>query len=260
MKVLVTRARDAGETTAQRLRERVHEPVLLPLIDYRDTGSALPERQFDAVAFTSAAAIAVLTERPSAEWTPLLALPAFCVGEATASAAHKAGFKTVVTGPGNATGLTRTILDKFAGLRKPARLLYLAPRDRAFDLSAALSGRGVEIAEIELYAAETVDPGEETLRSTLKACTGGAALLYSPRTAAHLVALATKYAAGDLLTGLTLIAISENVARAIAGHGLPDVLVSEKPHEDGLFELLDRLDRGGRTIPRNGEENDQGHH
>ncbi len=241
MKVLLTRARSSGEATAKRLRERGHDPVLLPLIDYRDTGAALPEDDFDAVAFTSAAAIATLADRPAETWMPLRALPAFCVGEATAHAAREAGFGKVIAGPGNAAGLPDVIRAGDGSNEAPDRLLYLAPRDRAFDLAAALSARGVDVTQIELYAAETVDPGEAALRSSLADCSGGAVLLYSPRTAAHLAALATKYALTDGFAGLTLIAISENVARAIAGHGLPGVLVSEKPHEDGLFEILDRL-------------------
>lgn len=241
MKVLLTRARAPAEATAKRLRERGHEPVLLPLVEYRDTGAALPQESFDAVAFTSAAAIATIADRPAETWAPLRALPAFCVGEATARAAREAGFGRVIAGPGDAAGLADRIASARDGRDPPRRLFYPAPRDRAFDLASALSAHGIAVTQTELYAAETVDPGEPALREALAACSGGAILLYSSRSATHLFALATKYALNGPFAGLTLIAISENVARAIAGHGLPDILVSEKPHEDGLFEILDRL-------------------
>ncbi|MCG6856605.1 MAG: uroporphyrinogen-III synthase [Salaquimonas sp.] len=262
MKVLVTRAREAGEKTASRLRQRGYDPVLLPLFENCDTGAALPETEFDAVAFTSSAAIHVLAARPADEWSRLLKFPIFCVGEATAQAARDAGFHKTFIGAGTAADLPGLILAELAPAETqksaPPRLLYPAPHDRAFDLAAALPG--VMVSEILIYRAEALDPGRKALEAALMSCAGGAALLYSARSAEHLATLATKHALADRLAGLTLIAISENVARAIAGRGLPDILVSEMPHEDGLFERLDRLDRNGKASPRNDEDNEEGHH
>ena len=255
MKVLVTRARASGEAIAARLRERGHEPVLLPLLEYSDCDAPLPQTRFDALAFTSAAAISILAARQPDEWSRLLALPAFCVGEATARAARQAGFRETVAGPGTAAALAELIAAELipdearanTGTRATPRLLYLAPKERAFDLAAALAAHGIEVDETVLYRARLGDPGKAALESALDACAGGAALLYSPRSAENLIGLASKYAIADRLAGLTLMAISENVARAIAGRGFPDILVSEKPHEDGLLELLDRLGRNGRA-------------
>ena len=257
MKVLVTRAEKAAQRTADRLREAGHDPVLLPLLQYRDTGTALPEGQFDALVFTSTAAIGIFATRMTGDKTlaALTRLPVFCVGEATATAARITGFDKTQAGPGTASELVDFIATHLptgsSGKNGPPRLLYLAPADRAFDLTAAASERGIGIVETVIYSAELLDPGAATLGQVLDECADGAALLYSRRSAEQLLVLATKHALADRLARLTLIAISENVANtitgAIAGRG-PRILVSQKPHEDGLFELLDQLASGGAIL------------
>ncbi|MEC9343977.1 MAG: uroporphyrinogen-III synthase [Pseudomonadota bacterium] len=262
MRVLVTRAAGPAETTAGRLRAAGYEPVVLPLIEYRDSGAPLPHGRFDGIIFTSAAAVEILAARPSGTWAPLRALPTFCVGTATARAASAAGFSQVVSGHGSASDLVGTILSALSMRNRSGegsvRLLWLAPHDRAFDLAAALSAHGIVVTVTAIYRAVTADPGARALETALRDCAGGAVLLYSPRSAEHLVSLAARHALTGPLAGLTLLAISENVARAIAGHGISDMLVSEMPQEDGLFALLDRLDRDGRASPRT--DDDEGHH
>ena len=252
MKVLVTRAEGPGKRTAERLRRAGYYPVLLPLMEYRDTGATLTEGPFDAIVFTGAAAIAILSARIAADdhLAGLFRLPAFCVGEATAKAALASGFEHALAGPGTAAELVDFIAGNLSlkgSADGPPALLYPAPAERAFDLANAAGARGIAIAEVIIYSAEMLDPGAGALGGALDQCAGGAALLYSRRSAEHLLALATKRALQERLAGLTLIAISENVAETIAGRG-PRVLVSQLPYENGLFELLDQLAGGGATL------------
>ena len=255
MNVLVIRAAGPAQGTAERLGQAGHHAVVLPLMAYRDTGAPLPEGPFDGLVFTSAAAAGFAAARMSSDphLGHLAELPAFCVANATAQAAQTAGFMHVETGPGTAAGLADMLAKRLASDRHsdgaPIRLLYPAPEDRAFDLRGTLAARDISIVEAVIYKAEPVDPGRQALRQALDACKGGAALLHSQRAARHLAALTARHGLADRLAGLTLIAISENVAAAVADRRLPGIMVSKKPDEDGLFDELDRLARSGGASP-----------
>lgn len=248
MKVLVTRAESAARRTAERLASAGHEAVLLPLVEYRDTGAAIPDGPFDAVVFTSAAAAGMLARRMERDRSlgALTRLPAFCVGEATSMAVAEAGFERPRTPSASAGELSDALARRFGVARdpaghRPARLLYLAGEDRAFDLRSALARHDITVCEAAIYRAQLTDPGGDRLENALRACRGGAALLYSSRTAAHLFALARNHGLEAALGGLTLLAISENVAGTVPGRQERRVLVAERPDEAALTGLLERL-------------------
>ena len=60
MRVLVTRPREQGERTAERLLALGHEPFCAPLLTIRPTLQPAPSGGFDALIVTSANAIATL--------------------------------------------------------------------------------------------------------------------------------------------------------------------------------------------------------
>ncbi|GIL02655.1 MAG: uroporphyrinogen III methyltransferase [Alphaproteobacteria bacterium] len=254
VRVLVTRAAGPAARTARRLRRAGHEPVRLALVACRDTGAAVPGGNHDGIVFTSAAGVEGLAQRlAGAPPGDLRALPAFCVGPATARAARAAGFARVLVAAGDAKALAAAVRYHFGDGTKAARLLYPAAADRAFDLTGALATHGIAVQTVALYAAELVDPGAGRLAAALDACAGGAALLYSARTAAHLFVLAARHRLGEQMAGLTFLAISENVAAAVP-QGLR-VAVAARPDEDALLELLGRQGEAG-AFP--GKEDDKG--
>lgn len=227
--VLLTREADRCAETARRLSAAGHEAVVLPLMRHRDLGNAIPEGPFDAVALTSAAAIHVLAARREGV-TELAALPAYCVGGATAAAARAAGFLQIRSADGDAGDLAALI----AGANSVRRLLYLAPRQRAFDLPAAL--RGIAVTIVEIYEAEFVEPGADALAEAL--AKADAVFLYSPRSAAHFAETALRAGTGEALRGLTFVAISEKTAHTARERlGVP-VLVASEPEERAMIALL----------------------
>ena len=237
MHVLVIREESASRKTAQRLRAASHVPVILPLMRIVPRGTAIPDGTFDAIVFTSAFAPALFSGLKGAE--SLLRLPVFCVGDATASAARKAGFGDISSCGGSAQALA----DQLVRVMKDtgARILYPGARDKAFDLVAVAADSGFTITEFELYCADLVDPGQVALASALRETGNGAVLLHSARSAQHLGHLIEKHQLGAQAASLTFIAISENVAMTAKG-ALPAenflVLVAKLPEEDAMLALI----------------------
>ena len=231
-RVLVIREAAKASATAARLEELGHEAIVLPLAGYSDTGRTLPDASFDAVTYSSATALEILANRPGG-LHPLLPLPAYCVGAATAQAAASAGHREVHRAGGDGASLA-ALLAAHAGPRGIRRLLYPAPVHRAFDLAAALPGIAVDV--VEIYETVHIDPGADDFLAALKRVSH--VLLHSPRAARHFVELAMRHEGPESLRGLTLIAISEKTARAARGPGEWSVLVASAPEEGAMIALL----------------------
>lgn len=253
MKVLVTRAERAARKTAARLEKAGHRPVVLPLVEYRDTGAQIPAGPYSGIIFTSAAAAETFRNRNDPHAESLLPGTAYCVGEATATAARSAGFADIVSGGSNAEALAAALVRRIGG-GDVRPWLYLAARDRAFELEPVLAAHAIAMQTVEIYAAELVDPGRARLEAALGQCSGGAVLLYSRRTADHLLALGEAHGVMRHFDRLTFLAISRNVAEAVpGGHNLK---IAARPDEEALIELLGEIDQGCEAFP--GNENGKG--
>lgn len=234
MRVLVTRDPDAAARTARRLAALGHEPVLLPLVKYADLDFAIPPGPHVALAFTSARAPMAYLRGGGLEAQKTLSLPAYCVGSETKASAVEAGFVRAVAGDGDAAALA----DRIARDKPSTRVLYAAGRERSFDLAAALKARGVAVDEIVVYGADLIDPGGQALRDALALCAGGAALLYSPRTAAHFFALAERHELVGGLAALRLVALSDAVAHAMPAPLRGNMAVARAPNEAAMLAAL----------------------
>src|SRR5215203_1085450 len=134
MRVLVTRPREQGERTAERLLALGHEPFCAPLLTIRPTLQPAPSGGFDALIVTSANAIATLISWPHAR-----SLPVYAVGAQTAALVREAGFETVRAAEGDASSLAGLVRRSEAA---GARLLHIAGRDRKPEPQAALARAG----------------------------------------------------------------------------------------------------------------------
>ena len=90
MRIWITRAEPGASRTAEKLRALGHEPVVAPLLQARPLPGEIGLTGVGALAFTSANGVNAFAER-----SPERSLPVFAVGDATAAAAHKAGFAEV---------------------------------------------------------------------------------------------------------------------------------------------------------------------
>jgi uroporphyrinogen-III synthase len=237
VRVLLTRSAARCKATAAKLKAHGHEAVVLPLIWYEDTDEPIPAGPHDAVAFTSAAAVESLAQRieSTAGERYLLSLPAWCVGEATASAARKHGFLDVRSGGRDGAALARLIAEEHS-VRSGSRFLLPTQENVAFDIAAALPG--LETAAMIAYRVVETDPGKDRLEAALAAC--DAAFAYSPASAGNLLATSERHGLLEQLLRLTLIVISEKTAHVFTKLERAEIKVAQSPDEDAMIRSLDR--------------------
>ena len=211
------------------LRQRVR-PIFAPLLQIagRDDMPALAPD--DAVIFTSANGV---KHAP-----PGQGRVAFCVGPATTAEASARGWNAQQAGE-NADGLV-------------AHLTRLCPQQRLFHLSGAHTRGHIadRLAKVGLTVSHHVTYDQHLLDLTPEAAailTGNSSVivpLFSPRTAAHLAAIA------PTLSRATIVALSTAVADALRPHDFADLLIAQSPDADAMQVAirvaLDRVE-GGRA-------------
>lgn len=241
MAVLVTRPHPDDETTASALRARGFEVLRAPMLRFEPVAFHDDEdARYGAVIVTSANALRGIA--PHLKGSRLLKLPLFAVGEHTASAACGIGFEKIIPANGDATALRDLVLAsvKAKELKKSSTLLYLAGADLARDLAAELGERGFSVVTHTTYR---MVPLSSLPRETCDAFAANqveAVLHYSRRSARAFLEAAR--AAGVEISALAIpqCCISDAVASIVRDAGATQVMVAASPHENALFEVLDR--------------------
>ncbi|MCC0003279.1 MAG: uroporphyrinogen-III synthase [Methylobacteriaceae bacterium] len=229
MKVLVVRAAEDARRTAARLRAAGHEALVAPAIEIRPIQANFPTGRFDAVIATSAHAFGSLgSQQPGLAETPL-----YVVGGRTAEAAERAGFPRPRHVAANAGELVEA-LDAVSA--EPARLLYLAGRDRRPEIEAKLGDRH-DLSIVETYVAEARGALPPEAAEALRRGAIDAVLHYSRRSAEVFLALVRRALLRQALRQLRHIAISEDAARPLVAAGL-SAAVAAQPNEDSMFAAL----------------------
>lgn len=234
LRILVTRAATDAAATAAALSKRGHEAVLAPVTAIRPTGAARPPGRFEAVMATSRHAFAGLGQDVDR------GLPVFTVGPSTAAAARAAGLRDVRIGDGDAAGLADLLR---LTLPRPARLLYLAGRDRKATLEAVLGAAGYEVATVEVYAAEAVAAWPAAARDALRQHRIDAVLHYSRRGVDLAMALAHRAGLEDAFLLLRHVCLSGDCAELLMERRAASVAIAERPDEEALLAALDATRR-----------------
>lgn len=209
--VLVLRPEPGATATAAAARVIGLDAVIAPLFALHPTIWSPPVARPDALLLTSANAARL----GGAGLDPMLELPVYAVGAATAAAAAARGFRTVVTGDADA----ETILSR-ARADGAKALLHLAGREHRAARHAAL-----RIARRIVYAADAV---ARLPSDAARALPHAVALLHSPRAAALFASLLR------LRTGVAVAVISP-AALAAAGSGWRAVAVAAQPSDGALL-------------------------
>ena len=231
MRVLVTRDRHAAAETAATLARLGHEALVAPVIDITPVPTPVPSGPYDAVLATSCHAF---THGPDVRRLSR-GLPVFAVGRRTAEAARAAGFEDVRIGDGDGDGLSTLVS---LTLPRPARVLYLAGRDRKPSLETLLIGVGFQVEVVESYAAIPVDHWPETIVDRLRDGAIDAALHYSRRSAELALALTERVGIGDPFLLLHHACLSADVAEPLLAAKAFAVAVAAKPDQESLLALL----------------------
>jgi uroporphyrinogen-III synthase len=230
MKVLVTRpAEDAGET-ARKLSIHGHEALVAPILATRYLeGAPLSLDGVQAILATSANGVRALARR-----TARRDVPVFAVGPQTTAMAMKAGFVSVRDGDGDAKKLAEaTVLWAKPGA---GSLLHVHGGKGAGALAAELRDKGFSVREEILYDVAPQALAAEAV-TALRDGAIGAALFYSPRSAALFKAQAHQLALPT--AGVIAICISPPTAAALAPLAFREIRVAAKPNQAALLACLE---------------------
>lgn len=242
MRVVVTRPQASGQKTATLLRERGHEPVLLPLtqpIHHIETAALALAKQPQALAVTSAEAVRVLMAGNLGVST-LIQTPLFAVGSASARAAREAGFQNIIAGESDGQALADLIASSRENTSAPwSRLLYLAgtPRDEGFE--KRLSALDIPFETVEAYEMTPVSWGSAQLDILFADATADAVLFYSSEAVRLFFKLLVGQPVFKQLDHCKFICISGKVLSEIPVAFRSNALASAVPSESEMFDLLD---------------------
>lgn len=227
-RVLVTRPEPGASATAARLEAMGFAPVVLPLTQIVAMVPDKPAR-CDAVIATSPNAL----RNASAEFlAPLLDRRLFAVGEATASAARRAGFDNVVAAAGTAIDLAALIGQEMAA---GASLLHIAGRERTQGFEQDLERRGFMVEIVETYRADEIIYQDDYIIEHLSGAPLWGALALSERAGMMLAALTQRPQVGKHFEKTRFFCISAKVGATL---GSRQILVAEQPSEEAVLALL----------------------
>jgi uroporphyrinogen-III synthase len=218
MRIWITRAEPGASRTAEKLRALGHEPVVAPLLEVHALPGSIDLDGVGALAFTSANGVRAFAER-----CPERSLPVFAVGDATATAARRAGFSEVASAEGDLDALADLIAAHAASLK--GTVLAPGPREPAGDLPRALAAQGITARALAMY---------ETLPVFPRGGVGpvDAVLIHSPKAAEGLALVM----GGE--TGPAAYCISAAAAAPLAGRPFARIEWAARPDEDSLLALL----------------------
>lgn len=227
MRILVTRARDDAERTAQKLAALGHEALIAPVLRIVPTGDPAPDGSYDAVIVTSAHAVEALAAQADRS------VSMFAVGERTADVLQAAGFTSIVTAEGDAISLSRLIRD---ALKPPRTLLHVTARHHKDEPAASLRAAGFQVLIWEAYEAQAVESLTEAAIEALRTGQIGAALHYSRRSADLFTRLTAKAGLSSAILNSPHLCLSKDVAAPLEAVGAK-TLVADQPNEDALLKL-----------------------
>lgn len=212
-KVIVLRPEPGASATLARAKAEGIDAIAIPLFEVAPVAWAAPDAgAHDALLLTSANAV----RNGGNGLAALSGLPAYCVGEATASAARVAGFRVALVGDRDAAALIAQLPD---GLR----LLHLTGVEHRPIAS---------VTQVAVYHNRTVHPPP-----SLDALRSGVAMVHSPRAGARL---------GELINqrGSIAIAAISRVAADACGEGWRTVAAIDAPTDGALLALAGKLWQG----------------
>lgn len=222
----------AGFETALRGAGVKAEVVISPLIEIVPTAAEADFNQVQGVIFSSRNGVAAVPGR---------ALPAWCVGAATASAAKAKGWRAVAA-DGDAEALYRRVLaDAPTG-----RLLHLRGEHARGDLANRLTTAGIKTREIVVYRQELRDLSGAAIE-LLARPNPVIVPLYSPRTA-------TQFAAnGPYVAPIVVVAISAAVAQMVAMMPTQRVVIAARPDGAAMVQAVAKLMEPSDAIETRGD-------
>ncbi|KIP97967.1 hypothetical protein RU07_23185 [Agrobacterium tumefaciens] len=243
MRVVVTRPEKSGLKTAELLRARGHDPILLPLtapFHHTEAATAALAREPAYLAVTSAEAIRALVNA-GADLSASLQKHIFVVGQASALAARDAGFQTIITGESDGAALAHLIAEKTRNdTSLKGTICYLAgsPRDAGFEQT--LNALNVPFETADIYQMRQIAWQQSQLKARLTDQPIDAVLFYSSEAVRIFFALLENEGFLAPLHQSRMICISAKVLSHIPEAFRNAAYASAEPNESQMFDLLER--------------------
>jgi uroporphyrinogen-III synthase len=234
-RIVITRPRDEAIGLAAELTARGYDTLIEPMLEIVPLPAPIPDLDaYRALVFTSANAVRVFAER-----SPDRARPAYAVGIRTADSLRKAGFADVRGASGDAELLAEFIRET---LGDDGPVLHLAGQDVARDMEALLAPAGIGVDSLALYEAVPADGFSKPLVDALYACTIGSVLFFSVRTAATFGTLLAELGLAEMITPISALCLSSQVATEAAKLPWRRVAAAAQPTAASLLTLLSQYD------------------
>ncbi|WP_431301221.1 uroporphyrinogen-III synthase [Tabrizicola sp. BL-A-41-H6] len=228
--VLLTRPLDQSLRFGAALEERFGAAVRLilsPLMRLAFVPCEIPQRDYQAVVFTSEAAVDA-TRQLAQDRLPKMAL---CVGARTAVAASAAGF-AATSANGDVEALQRLVMT----MRIRGPLLYLHGRETRGDLAKWLISEGIETVSMTVYD-QIAQPLSTDAEALLRHPGPVIVPIFSPRSAALLTAALP----ADRQATVAIAALSGAVAAKARDISTRLLRVAATPDADAMLDALELL-------------------
>jgi uroporphyrinogen-III synthase len=171
--------------------------------------------------------------------TEALQHPLFCVGPATTALARELGFQRIVAGEGSARDLVPIILDSKIG--EKGYLVHVSGEEVAFDLTAELGARGIEVRRLVIYRAIAANSLRPQTARAIADRKLDVVILMSPRTAGVFAELVEKAGLAGLARRLAYVCLSANVAGALKGLDPGRINIPVRPNSSGILEAVGQV-------------------
>ena len=225
--VLLTRPRAASERFADMLRAELGQVAvaILPLMDIAPLVDSLDLDGVAALIFTSAAGVEVF-----ADLTPDRDLPAWCVGDRTATAARAIGLRATSAG-GDAAALIAVMTQA----QPTGRLLHLHGAHTRGDVADHLTKAGLRAEARAIYDQISLPP-DDAFAAAMAHRGPVIAPLFSPRSAALFA-----QALGSQTPDLTPVALSAAVRDALPEPLAAKAVVAAAPDAPAMISAIAAL-------------------
>ena len=216
-------------TQSQRFADQVGGAVIAPLMATEFLSATVPPGDFAGVILTSETGVEAARRISAAGFR--LPQRAFCVGNATAAAARRAGF-AASSAAGNAGDLLAHIITA----APQGRLLLLCAQDSAGDLQKRLILAGIETVSVVVYR-QNAKPLTPEAAALLHGAAPVILPIFSPRSARLLVTELRRIAA---TAPLWVVALSPAVAEVF---DFPAELakIAAQPDADAMCDVISHL-------------------
>lgn len=222
--LLLTRPQDRSEQFIASLTDDARRRAAIcisPVLEIVPTG-ALPELADAAgVIFTSAQAISLAPKGAGRD--------AYCVGESTADAARRAGWRVRSTQQDAAH-----LVNAIQGLRIEGPLVHLAGQHRRGEIAERLSRQGVPVRVITTYD-QVVRPLTQGAQDLLSGEAPVIVPLFSPRSAAQFVTSV------GVLSKAHIVAMSAAVAEALGDVSVAGMHIVDAPRGGEMTLWVEKL-------------------